>query len=157
MLSAEQADVCITEILTRQYGLQSDVTVNITNVLLPTIQAAVIKQDSILEFYLRGSSMAPEGTGGRVVRSLSRDGGTEGGVGELTLLQRQHSLLQEELVRLRGAEGRLKDCEKHRVHLEKQLKEIKSNNSAAPGDSSGTAASRQVEDRAREVQWSIDL
>ncbi|XP_031442549.1 rho guanine nucleotide exchange factor 1a isoform X2 [Clupea harengus] len=111
---------------------------------LHALQAAVIKQDSILEFYLRGSSMAPEGTGGRVVRSLSRDGGTEGGVGELTLLQRQHSLLQEELVRLRGAEGRLKDCEKHRVHLEKQLKEIKSNNSAAPGDSSGTAASRQA-------------
>lgn len=97
-----------------------------------------------MEFYLRDTSMAPETPGGRVVRSLSRDGGTDGGVGELTLLQRQHSLLQEELVRLRGAEGRLRDCEKHRAQLERQLKELKSSSSATPGDSSGTAATQQV-------------
>lgn len=102
-------------------------------------QATVIKQDSILEFYLRETSMVPETHGGRVVRSLSRDGGTDGGVGELTLLQRQHSLLQEELVRLRGADGRLRDCEKHRAQLERQLKELKH-----LGDSSGTAATQQV-------------
>ncbi|KAL2080347.1 hypothetical protein ACEWY4_024140 [Coilia grayii] len=120
--------------------------VNLTT-LLHALQAAVIKQDSILEFYMHGSSAAPEGSagGGRVVRSLSRDGVAElGGVGELTLLQRQHSLLQEELVRLRGAEGRLRDCEKHRAQLEKQLKELKS---AAPGSVTGTAASQQVRGR----------
>ncbi|XP_041932758.1 rho guanine nucleotide exchange factor 1a isoform X2 [Alosa sapidissima] len=115
---------------------------------LHALQAAVIKQDSILEFYLRETSMAPETSGGRVVRSLSRDGGADGGVGELTLLQRQHSLLQEELVRLRGADGRLRDCEKHRVHLERQLKELKSSNSSnALGDGSGTAASQQAPTR----------
>ncbi|XP_063041302.1 rho guanine nucleotide exchange factor 1a isoform X2 [Engraulis encrasicolus] len=119
--------------------------VNLTT-LLHALQAAVIKQDSILEFYVRESSVASEGSaaagsGVRVVRSLSRDGVSEmGGVGELTLLQRQHSLLQEELVRLRGADGKLKDCEKHRAQLEKQLKELKS---TAPGGTGGTTAAHQ--------------
>lgn len=73
---------------------------------------------------------------GRPVRSLSRDGAGEvGTVGELALLQRQHSLLQEELVRLRGAEGRLKDSEKARAQLEKQLRDLKSNG-ASLGESS---------------------
>lgn len=83
--------------------------------------------------------MSPATTGARPVRSLSRDGGDS--LGELTLLQRQHSLLQEELVRLRGAEGKLRDSERARAHLEKQLKDRK-NNSATLVDGAGTTGSQ---------------
>lgn len=103
-------------------------------------QAAVIRQDSILELCVRegGASL------GRPVRSLSRDGtGEVGTAGELALLQRQHSLLQEELVRLRGSEGKLKDSEKARALLEKQLRDLRSNG-AALVDSAG---------RSQVLQW----
>ncbi|TSO05465.1 Rho guanine nucleotide exchange factor 2 [Bagarius yarrelli] len=96
-------------------------------------EGAVIRQDSIVELCMRegGTSLCRPG------RSLSRDGSSEvGTVGELALLQRQHSLLQEELVRLRGAEGKLKDSEKARAQLEKQLRDLKSN-SANLGESIG--------------------
>ncbi|XP_047015116.1 rho guanine nucleotide exchange factor 1a isoform X3 [Ictalurus punctatus] len=102
---------------------------------LHALQGAVIRQDSIVEFCARegGTSRSRPG------RSLSREGtGEVGTAGELALLQRQHSLLQEELVRLRGAEGRLKDSEKARAQLEKQLRGLKSN-SAALGESTGHA------------------
>ncbi|XP_066530981.1 rho guanine nucleotide exchange factor 2 isoform X2 [Hoplias malabaricus] len=109
---------------------------------LHALQSAVIRQDSILEFCLRESSVSPTAAGARPVRSLSRDGGSDvGSVGELALLQRQHSLLQEELVRLRGAESKLKDSERVRAQLEKQLKDLKSNSSAL-GDSTTTSASQ---------------
>lgn len=98
----------------------------------------MIRQDSILELCLRESPVSPATTGGRTVRSLSRDGGD---VGELTLLQRQHSLLQEELVRLRGAEGKLRDSERARGQLEKQLKDLK-NNSATLVEAAGTRGSQ---------------
>lgn len=91
----------------------------------------MIRQDSIVELCVRedGTSLC------RSRRSLSRDGTSEvGTVGELALLQRQHSLLQEELIRLRGAEGKLKDSEKVRAQLERQLRDLKSN-SAALGES----------------------
>uniref|UniRef100_A0AAY5EEC4 Rho guanine nucleotide exchange factor (GEF) 1a n=1 Tax=Electrophorus electricus TaxID=8005 RepID=A0AAY5EEC4_ELEEL len=92
------------------------------------------------------TSMSLAACGTRTTRSLSRDGvGEVGSVGELALLQRQHSLLQEELVRLRVAECRLKDSEKARVQLEKQLRDLKSS-STALGESTGTATS-QVSDR----------
>ncbi|XP_057209959.1 rho guanine nucleotide exchange factor 1a isoform X1 [Triplophysa rosa] len=105
---------------------------------LHALQGVVIRQDSILELCLRDSPVSPATTGARPVRSLSRDGGD---VGELTLLQRQHSLLQEELVRLRGAEGKLRDSERARGQLEKQLKDFK-NNSATPVDGAGTTGSQ---------------
>uniref|UniRef100_A0AAR2IX36 Rho/rac guanine nucleotide exchange factor (GEF) 2 n=1 Tax=Pygocentrus nattereri TaxID=42514 RepID=A0AAR2IX36_PYGNA len=89
---------------------------------LHALQGAVIRQDSILEFCLRESSVSPAAAGSDV-----------GSVGELALLQRQHSLLQEELVRLRGAEGKLKDSERARAQLEKQLRDLKSN-TAVLGD-----------------------
>lgn len=90
-------------------------------------QGVVIQQDSVMELCVRegGASLS------RSARSLSREGtGEVGTAGELALLQRQHSLLQEELVRLRGAEGRLKDSEKVRAQLEKQLRDLKSNGAA---------------------------
>ncbi|XP_030644866.1 rho guanine nucleotide exchange factor 2 [Chanos chanos] len=111
------------------------------SVHLHALQGAVMRQDSILEFCLREASVSPAAAG-RPVRSLSRDGGSEGGsLGELALLQRQHSLLQEELGRLRRTEGRLRESEKARVQLEKQLKELKAN-SATPVDSTGSAVSQ---------------
>ncbi|XP_046699909.1 rho guanine nucleotide exchange factor 1a isoform X3 [Silurus meridionalis] len=100
---------------------------------LHALQGAVIRQDSIVELYVResGTSVCRPG------RSLSRDSaGEAGSAGELALLQRQHSLLQEELVRLRGAEGRLKDSEKARAQLEKQLRNLKSS-TAALGENTG--------------------
>lgn len=92
----------------------------------------MIRQDSIVELCVReGGTLLC-----RLGRSLSRDGTSEvGAAGELALLQRQHSLLQEELVRLRGAEGRLKDSEKARAQLEKQLRDLKSNGAGSTGSS----------------------
>jgi len=83
-------------------------------------------------------------TTGRLWHSLSRDSsmgesGTGAAIGELALLQRQHSLLQEELVRLRGTEGRLKDSEKARAQLERQVR-----NMAASSDVPVSRATPQV-------------
>ncbi|XP_045900880.1 rho guanine nucleotide exchange factor 2 isoform X1 [Micropterus dolomieu] len=73
---------------------------------LHALQAAVIRQDSILELSLRtgntpistpGSGPAP---GSRLSRSMSRDTGLDAS-GEAVLLQRQVELLQEEVTRLR--------------------------------------------------------
>lgn len=88
-------------------------------------------------------------TPAKLCRSLSRDAGLDAGpagaLGELALLQRQHSLLQEELVRLRAAECKLKDSEKARAQLEKQVKDMRAGNAAAPVDNAGNAASEQVQ------------
>uniref|UniRef100_A0A8C8D0R7 Rho guanine nucleotide exchange factor (GEF) 1a n=1 Tax=Oncorhynchus tshawytscha TaxID=74940 RepID=A0A8C8D0R7_ONCTS len=96
-------------------------------------QGTVIKQDSILELCLRSEGPpvdTPTTPTGRVWHSLSRDAGmaeasTGVAIGELALLQRQHSLLQEELSRLRGTEGRLRDSEKARAQLERQVRDMK--------------------------------
>lgn len=92
-------------------------------------KAAVIKQDSILELLLQppGATTAPTG---RAMHSLWRDGGYQDAcavstIGELALLQRQHSLLQEELLRLRDAESRFKDSERARAKLERQVRHMK--------------------------------
>uniref|UniRef100_A0A8C2Q2G7 Rho guanine nucleotide exchange factor (GEF) 1a n=1 Tax=Cyprinus carpio TaxID=7962 RepID=A0A8C2Q2G7_CYPCA len=105
-------------------------------------QGVVIRQDSILELCLRESSVSPATTRARTVRSLSRDGASDfGSLGELALLQRQHSLLQEELVRLRGAEGKLRHSERAKAQLEKQLRDLKTN-IATLGDGAGNAGSQ---------------
>uniref|UniRef100_A0A4W6CV38 Rho guanine nucleotide exchange factor (GEF) 2a n=1 Tax=Lates calcarifer TaxID=8187 RepID=A0A4W6CV38_LATCA len=93
------------------------------------LQGAVIKQDSILELLLQPQDTMVPTTGG-VWRPLWRDGGnreaTVGStIGELALLQRQHSLLQEELLRLRDAESRFKDSERARAKLERQVRHMK--------------------------------
>uniref|UniRef100_A0A672R879 Rho guanine nucleotide exchange factor 2-like n=1 Tax=Sinocyclocheilus grahami TaxID=75366 RepID=A0A672R879_SINGR len=88
------------------------------------------------------SSVSPATAGVRTVRSLSRDGASDvGSLGDLALLQRQHSLLQEELGRLRGAEGKLRDSERARAQLEKQLRDLKTT-STALGDGAGSAGSQ---------------
>ncbi|XP_074468943.1 rho guanine nucleotide exchange factor 2 isoform X2 [Sebastes fasciatus] len=99
------------------------------SVYLHALQGAVIKQDSILELLLQPQDTAVPAAEG-VWRPLWRDGGnrdTNAGstIGELALLQRQHSLLQEELLRLRDAESRFKDSERARAKLEKHVRHMK--------------------------------
>ncbi|XP_051527843.1 rho guanine nucleotide exchange factor 2-like isoform X3 [Myxocyprinus asiaticus] len=106
------------------------------SVQLHALQGVVIRQDSILELCLRENPVSPATVGARPVRSLSRDGACD-----MALLQRQHSLLQEELGRLRGAEGKLRDSERARAQLEKQLRDLKTNSSTL-GDATGTAGSQ---------------
>ncbi|XP_017547276.1 rho guanine nucleotide exchange factor 2 isoform X1 [Pygocentrus nattereri] len=105
---------------------------------LHALQAAVIRQDSILELCLRDCSTpcsapptptsVPLGPSPvRLSRSLSRDALLEGvsiAAGEQALLQRQFSLLQEEVGRLRPLEAKLRDSEKARVQLETQLRDL---------------------------------
>ncbi|XP_041663984.1 rho guanine nucleotide exchange factor 1a [Cheilinus undulatus] len=106
------------------------------SVYLHALQAAVIKQDSILELLLQPQD-AVSPAGGGVWRPLWRDGGNReqsvgSTIGELALLQRQHSLLQEELLRLRDAENRFKDSERARTKLERQVRHMKVCSGAAP-------------------------
>ncbi|CAB1350986.1 unnamed protein product [Coregonus sp. 'balchen'] len=130
---------------------------------LHALQGTVIKQDSILELCLRSDGPpvdAPTTPTGRVWRSLSRDAGmaeasTGAAIGELALLQRQHSLLQEELGRLRGAEGRLRDSEKARTQLERQVRDMKAH-SATMVDSVGTAGSEQAPPLRRASETNAD-
>ncbi|KAM3873565.1 rho guanine nucleotide exchange factor 2 [Diretmus argenteus] len=76
---------------------------------LHAIQAAVIRQDSILELSVRTSttlSPAPSTPGSappRLCRSVSRDTGLDAG-GDAAMLRRQLELLQEEVSRLRDSE-----------------------------------------------------
>ncbi|XP_039977018.1 rho guanine nucleotide exchange factor 1a isoform X2 [Xiphias gladius] len=106
------------------------------SVYLHALQGAVIKQDSILELPPQPQgTMVP--TAGGVWRPLWRDGGNREAnvgstIGELALLQRQHSLLQEELLRLRDAESRFKDSERARAKLERQVRHMKVCSGASP-------------------------
>ncbi|KAM9839140.1 rho guanine nucleotide exchange factor 2 [Aulostomus maculatus] len=102
------------------------------SVYLHALQGAVIKQDSILELLLQ-----PQDTAVPVWRTVRRDCGNREAsagstIGELALLQRQHSLLQEELLRLRDAESRYRDSERARAKLERQVRHMKVCSSAAP-------------------------
>ncbi|XP_062265855.1 rho guanine nucleotide exchange factor 1a isoform X2 [Platichthys flesus] len=113
------------------------------SVYLHALQGAIIKQDSILELLLQ-DTIVPA-VGGEW-RPLWQDGGNRetsvgSTIGELTLLQRQHSLLQEELLRLRNAENRFKDSEKARAKLERQVRNMRVCNRAAPD-------SKQMEEQA---------
>lgn len=46
-------------------------------------------------------------------------------MGEMAMLQKQHDLLQEEVVRLRPLEARLRDSERTRAQLEQQIRDNK--------------------------------
>ncbi|XP_024117871.1 rho guanine nucleotide exchange factor 2 isoform X4 [Oryzias melastigma] len=74
--------------------------------LLHALQAAVIRQDSILELSSSAPSSATPGSAPGLNRSVSRDSGLDTN-GEVVLLQRQVELLQEELTRLRQKGGDL--------------------------------------------------
>uniref|UniRef100_A0A8C7NG42 Rho/rac guanine nucleotide exchange factor (GEF) 2 n=1 Tax=Oncorhynchus mykiss TaxID=8022 RepID=A0A8C7NG42_ONCMY len=107
---------------------------------LHSLQAAVIHQDSVLELRLHegtgpassGSSTptpTPPNSFPRLCRSMSRDTGLDAGMvaamGEMAMLQKQHDLLQEEVVRLRPLEARLRDSERTRAQLEQQIRDNK--------------------------------
>ncbi|XP_060761676.1 rho guanine nucleotide exchange factor 2 isoform X1 [Neoarius graeffei] len=112
---------------------------------LHSLQAAVIRQDSILELCMRdGSSSTSTSTSCstpststpsplsstpmRLIRSLSRDALLEGvlpGAGaDQALLQRHYALLHDEVCRLRPLEARLRESERARTQLEAQLREL---------------------------------
>ncbi|XP_029976783.1 rho guanine nucleotide exchange factor 2 [Salarias fasciatus] len=112
------------------------------SVYLHALQGAVIKQDSILELLLQpqdGAAPSPTGAWRPAWRDgAQRDAGAAGAaIGELALLQRQHSLLQEELLRLRDAESRFRDSEKARAKLERQVRHLKVCGGAAAADQTG--------------------
>ncbi|KAM7372756.1 hypothetical protein PAMP_007654 [Pampus punctatissimus] len=98
------------------------------SVYLHALQGAVIKQDSILELLLQSQDTSAP-TGG--VRR-NREASVGSTIAELALLQRQHSLLQEELLRLRDAESRFKDSERARAKLERQVRHMKVCSGASP-------------------------
>ncbi|XP_035285734.1 rho guanine nucleotide exchange factor 1a isoform X1 [Anguilla anguilla] len=127
------------------------------SVQLHALQGVVIRQDSVLELCLRerpvstGGPTAPPAplapltsTPARLCRSLSRDAGLDASagaaIGDLAMLQRQHSLLQEELARLRASEARLRDSERARALLEQQLRDAAP---LPPVDAAGVAATQQ--------------
>ncbi|XP_010883426.1 rho guanine nucleotide exchange factor 2 isoform X2 [Esox lucius] len=104
---------------------------------LHALQAAVILQDSVLELRLcEGAGPASSGSSTptpphsvpRLSRSMSRDtgldAGTVGAAGDMNMLQRQFGLLQEEVVRLRPFEARLRESERARAQMEQQLREL---------------------------------
>ncbi|XP_053544558.1 rho guanine nucleotide exchange factor 2 isoform X2 [Ictalurus punctatus] len=108
---------------------------------LHALQAAVIRQDSILELCMRdgstssscssSSTSTPSPLGSaplRLSRSLSRDALMEGvlpGAGaDQALLQRHYALLHDEVCRLRPLEARLRESERARAQMEAQLKEL---------------------------------
>ncbi|XP_035489185.1 rho guanine nucleotide exchange factor 1a isoform X3 [Scophthalmus maximus] len=106
------------------------------SVYLHALQGAVIKQDSILELLPQSQDTLVPAAGG-VWRPLWRNSGDREAsvgstIGELALLQRQHSLLQEELLRLRDAENRFKDSERARAKLERQVRHMKVCSGPAP-------------------------
>ncbi|XP_068560495.1 rho guanine nucleotide exchange factor 2 isoform X4 [Cebidichthys violaceus] len=114
------------------------------SVYLHALQGAVIKQDSILELLLQPQDNVAPAAGG-AWRPLWRDVGSReanavSSIGELALLQRQHSLLQEELLRLRDAESRFKDSERARAKLERHVRHMKVCSGAA-------SASQQLEEQ----------
>lgn len=99
------------------------------------LQAAVIKQDSILELLLQphdAVTVAAGATGRLSWRDAQNQEVNAGStIGELALLQRQHSLLQEELLRLRDAESKFRDSERARAKLERQVRQMKVHSGAS--------------------------
>uniref|UniRef100_A0AAQ4PHQ4 Rho guanine nucleotide exchange factor (GEF) 1a n=1 Tax=Gasterosteus aculeatus aculeatus TaxID=481459 RepID=A0AAQ4PHQ4_GASAC len=117
-----------------------------------SLKGAVIKQDSILELLLQPQNYGAPAAGAQW-RSLWRDGvnreaNAASSIGELALLQRQHSLLQEELLRLRDAESRFKDSERARAKLERHVRHMKVCSGAAP-------ASQQLGEQAVQVRFCL--
>ncbi|XP_054619751.1 rho guanine nucleotide exchange factor 1a isoform X2 [Dunckerocampus dactyliophorus] len=120
------------------------------SVYLHALQAAVIKQDSILELLLQQEDAASPASAG--AWRQNREAGTGSTIGELALLQRQHSLLQEELLRLRDAESRFKDSERARAKLEKQVRHMKVCSGASLQEQGDTATQPRREDSSGS-QW----
>uniref|UniRef100_A0A8C7LV16 Rho guanine nucleotide exchange factor 2 n=1 Tax=Oncorhynchus mykiss TaxID=8022 RepID=A0A8C7LV16_ONCMY len=143
----QQKDREVLELLQERVTLFSDLaeiqnSLSLLPLSLSLSQAAVIHQDSVLELRLHegtgpassGSSTptptpTPPNSFPRLCRSMSRDTGLDAGMvaamGEMAMLQKQHDLLQEEVVRLRPLEARLRDSERTRAQLEQQIRDNK--------------------------------
>ncbi|XP_061220337.1 rho guanine nucleotide exchange factor 2 isoform X2 [Neopsephotus bourkii] len=129
--------------------------------LLHELQAVVLQQDTLLELRLqeapdkpsrRGSQAAPAEPAPRV--------GEKPGSTELALLQRQHGLLQEELGRCRqqcqeraqeaaALDSRLRDSERERARLERELEEARRELGALRHDGAVTTRGRRGADSRR--------
>uniref|UniRef100_A0A8C1P304 Rho/rac guanine nucleotide exchange factor (GEF) 2 n=1 Tax=Cyprinus carpio TaxID=7962 RepID=A0A8C1P304_CYPCA len=83
---------------------------------LHAVQAAVIKQDSILEVYMQ-KDLCPTTT------VVLEAGSPEGTHGDLAELQRKYNLLQGEVIRLQAAQDKTGD--RAPIQLEKQLQELR--------------------------------
>uniref|UniRef100_A0A8C2IC98 Rho/rac guanine nucleotide exchange factor (GEF) 2 n=1 Tax=Cyprinus carpio TaxID=7962 RepID=A0A8C2IC98_CYPCA len=83
---------------------------------LHAVQAAVIKQDSILEVYMQ-KDLCPTTT------AVLEAGSPEGTHGDLAELQRKYNLLQGEVIRLQAAQDKTGD--RAPIQLEKQLQELR--------------------------------
>ncbi|XP_016375750.1 rho guanine nucleotide exchange factor 2-like [Sinocyclocheilus rhinocerous] len=83
---------------------------------LHALQAAVIKQDSILEVYMQ-KDLCP------TTAAVLEAGGPEGTQGDLAELQSKYNLLEGEVIRLRAAQDKTGD--RAPIQLEKQLQELR--------------------------------
>ncbi|NXI40388.1 ARHG2 factor, partial [Galbula dea] len=136
--------------------------------LLHGLQAVVSQQDTLLELQLqegpekpgprRGSLSTPSEPG---APGSSRGAGEKAGSTELALLQRQHGLLQEELARCRqlcqeraqeatALETRLRDSERERARLERELDEAR-RELVATRHEGGSRARRGLDPRRRSL------
>uniref|UniRef100_A0A672RD75 Rho/Rac guanine nucleotide exchange factor 2 n=1 Tax=Sinocyclocheilus grahami TaxID=75366 RepID=A0A672RD75_SINGR len=83
---------------------------------LHALQAAVIKQDSILEVYMQ-KDLCP------TTAAVLKAGGPEGTQGDLAELQSKYNLLEGEVIRLRAAQDKTGDSAP--IQLVKQLQELR--------------------------------
>ncbi|XP_069074028.1 rho guanine nucleotide exchange factor 2 isoform X2 [Pleurodeles waltl] len=123
---------------------QEAVVQRLTNVygLLLGLQAVAAQQDTMIELHLQDASEKKEKE--KLARTNSRDLSlgdvlcktADKQATELTLLQRQHTFLQEELQRCRKQceektievgllDARLRECEQARTRLEQEVEELK--------------------------------
>lgn len=131
-------------------------------------QAVVTRQDTLLELHLQEAAEKPSRRGSHPVtptelpaRGGEKPGAVPGavtgavtGATELALLQRQHALVQEELCRCRqlcqeraqeaaALETRLRDSERERGRLERELEEARGPRQDAAGRRRGGTEPRR--------------
>ncbi|XP_065509657.1 rho guanine nucleotide exchange factor 2 isoform X2 [Caloenas nicobarica] len=142
-----------------QRGPQEEINQRLVNLysLLHGLQAVVTRQDTLLELRLQEAAEKPSRRGSHPVTPTeppARGGEKPApvpGATELALLQRQHALVQEELCRCRqlcqeraqeaaALETRLRDSERERGRLERELEEARG---PGPARQDGSARGRR--------------
>ncbi|XP_051573988.1 rho guanine nucleotide exchange factor 2 isoform X1 [Myxocyprinus asiaticus] len=78
---------------------------------LHTLQAAVVRQDSFLELYMQEDTAAVQEA--------------QGTQGDLTELQHNYNLLQEEVMHLRASQDKHKSGDRTQIQLQKHLQELR--------------------------------
>ncbi|KAF4103590.1 rho guanine nucleotide exchange factor 2 [Onychostoma macrolepis] len=102
---------------------------------LHALQAAVVKQDSILEVYMQ-KDLCPTTT------VVLEAGGPEGTQGDLAELQRKYNLLKGEVIRLQAAQDKTGD--RAPIQLEKQLQELRLKDTVDTVDTRDTLISQET-------------